>query len=84
MFDEMPREGCHQIVTMMTVLFACMHGGLVDTGMSLLKRMEPGDIRVVDEAHALMEQRMLMEANVVIWGTLLGACERHENVRVGQ
>jgi pentatricopeptide repeat protein len=47
MFDEMPREGCHQIVTMMTVLFACMHGGLVDTGMSLLKRMEPGDIRVV-------------------------------------
>uniref|UniRef100_A0A0E0N1X2 Uncharacterized protein n=1 Tax=Oryza rufipogon TaxID=4529 RepID=A0A0E0N1X2_ORYRU len=38
----------------------------------------------VDEAHALMEQRMLMEANVVIWGTLLGACERHENVRVGQ
>jgi hypothetical protein len=43
-----------------------------------------GKVGQVDEAHALMKQRMLMEANVVIWGTLLGACERHENVRVGQ
>ena len=27
---------------------------------------------------------MPMEANVVIWGTLLSACEKHGNVSVGK
>ncbi|CAL9085978.1 unnamed protein product [Musa acuminata var. zebrina] len=35
------------------------------------------------EARAVVE-RMPMEANVVIWGTLLGACEKHVNVEVGE
>ncbi|KAG8055587.1 hypothetical protein GUJ93_ZPchr0001g32762 [Zizania palustris] len=104
MFDEMQREGVPpNRVTMLAILSACAHGGMVDMGMSLLKRMEDGDIRVVptvehygcvvdmlgrvgllDEARALVEQRMQLEANVVIWGTLLGACEKHGNVRIGE
>ncbi|XP_062204444.1 pentatricopeptide repeat-containing protein At1g77170, mitochondrial-like [Phragmites australis] len=104
MFDDMQRETVQpNRVTMLAVLSACAHGGLVDRGMGLLKQMEDGEIKVVptvehyacvvdmlgrvgrvDEAHALVEQRMPMEANVVIWGTLLGACEKHGNVSVGK
>jgi pentatricopeptide repeat protein len=104
MFDDMQREAVpSNRVTMLAVLSACAHGGLVDRGLGLLKRMEEGEIKVVptvehygcvvdmlgrvgrvDEARALVEQRMPMEANVVIWGTLLGACEKHGNVSVGE
>jgi hypothetical protein len=38
----------------------------------------------VDEAHVLVKQRTPMEGNVVMLGTLLGACEKHENVSVGE
>ncbi|KAF8696280.1 hypothetical protein HU200_037184 [Digitaria exilis] len=104
MFVNMQREEVPpNRVTMLAVLSACAHGGLVDRGLGLLKEMEDGDIKVVptiehygcmvdmlgrvgrvDEARALVEQRMPMEANVVIWGTLLGACEKHGNVNVGE
>ncbi|KAL6615977.1 hypothetical protein ACP70R_038247 [Stipagrostis hirtigluma subsp. patula] len=104
MFDDMRREGVPpNRVTMLAVLSACTHGGLVDEGLGLLKQMEDGEIKVVpmvehygcvvdmlgrvgrlDEARALVEQRMPMEANVVIWGTLLGACEKHGNVCTGE
>lgn len=104
MFDEMQREGVPpNKVTMLAVLSACAHGGLVDIGMGLLKHMEDGEIKVaptvehygcvvdmlgrvgwVDEARALVEQRMPMEANMVIWGTMLGACEKHGGVSVGE
>ncbi|KQK09543.1 pentatricopeptide repeat-containing protein At1g77170, mitochondrial [Brachypodium distachyon] len=103
-FDEMKSEGVPpNRVTMLAVLSACAHRGLVDTGMGLLKQMEDGEIKVaptvehygclvdllgrvgwVDDARALVEHRMPMEANVVIWGTLLGACEKHGNVSVGE
>lgn len=93
MFDDMRREGVPpNRVTMLAVLSACAHGGLVDRGLGLLKQMEDGEVKVVptvehygcvvdmlgrvgrvDEACALVEQRMPMEANVVIWGALLGA-----------
>jgi pentatricopeptide repeat protein len=104
MFEDMQREAVPpNRVTMLTVLSACVHGGLVDIGLGLLKQMEDGGIRVVptvehygcvvdmlgrvdrvDEARALVEHRMPMDANVVIWGTLLGACEKHGNVSVGE
>lgn len=104
MFDDMRREAVPpNRVTMLAVLSACAHGGLVDRGLGLLKQMEDGEIKVVpavehygcvvdmlgrvgrvDEARALVEQRMPMDANVVIWGTLLGACEKHGNVSVGE
>lgn len=104
MFDYMQREEVPpNRVTMLAVLSACAHGGLVDRGLGLLKEMEDGEIKVVptvehygcmvdmlgrvgrvDDARALVEQRMPMEANVVIWGTLLGACEKHGNVNVGE
>jgi hypothetical protein len=41
-----------------------------------------GRVDRVDEARALVEHRMPMDANVVIWGTLLGTCEKHGNVSV--
>ncbi|GJN17810.1 hypothetical protein PR202_gb04908 [Eleusine coracana subsp. coracana] len=105
MFDDMRRETVPpNRVTMLAVLSACAHGGLVDRGLGLLKQMEDGEIKVVptvehygcvvdmlgrvgrvDEARALVEQRMPMDGNVVIWGTLLGACEKHGgNVSVGE
>ncbi|KAL6845076.1 hypothetical protein ACP4OV_024571 [Aristida adscensionis] len=104
MFDDMQSEAIPpNRVTMLAVLCACAHGGLVDRGLGLLKQMEDGEIKVmptvehygcvvdmlgrvgrVDEARSLVEQRMPMEANVVIWGTLLGACEKHGNVSVGE
>lgn len=104
MFDYMQREEVPpNRVTMLAVLSACAHGGLVDRGLGLLKEMEDGEIKVVptvehygcmvdmlgrvgrvDDARALVEQRMPMEANVVIWGTILGACEKHGNVNVGE
>jgi len=43
-----------------------------------------GRVGRVDEARALVEQRMPLEPNVVIWGTLLGAGEKHGNVSVGE
>jgi pentatricopeptide repeat protein len=104
MFDNMQREAVPpNRVTMLAVLSACAHGGLLDRGLGLLKQMENGEIKVlptiehygcvvdmlgrvgrVDEAHALVKQRTPMEGNVVIWGTLLGACEKHGNVSVGE
>lgn len=104
MYDEMRSEGVpRNRVTMLAVLSACSHRGLVDTGMGLLKQMEDGEIKVaptvehygcvvdmlgrvglVDESRALVEHRMPMEENVVILGTLLGACEKHCNVNVGK
>jgi len=104
MFDDMLREAVPpNRVTMLAVLSACAHGGLVDRGLGLLKQMEDGEVKVVptvehygcvvdmlgrvgrvDEARALVEQRMPLEPNVVIWGTLLGAGEKHGNVSVGE
>ncbi|GJM93271.1 hypothetical protein PR202_ga09816 [Eleusine coracana subsp. coracana] len=104
MFHTMRREAVPpNRVTMLAVLSACAHGGLVDKGLGLLKQMEDGEIKVVptvehygcvvdmlgrvgrvDEARALVERRMPMDGNVVIWGTLLGACEKHGNVSVGE
>ena len=43
-----------------------------------------GRVGLVDEERALVEHRILTEANVVIWGTLLGACEKRCNVNVGK
>ncbi|XP_072995525.1 pentatricopeptide repeat-containing protein At1g77170, mitochondrial-like [Typha latifolia] len=104
LFNAMRKEGIRpNHVTMVGVLCACAHGGMVDQGMEYLEAMEKGDIWVeptvahygcvvdmlgrvgrVEEAREVVERRMPMVANVVIWGTLLGACEKHANVVVGE
>ncbi|WOL14633.1 hypothetical protein Cni_G23413 [Canna indica] len=42
-----------------------------------------GRVGRLEEARAVVE-RMPMEANAVIWGTLLGACEKHANLEIGE
>ncbi|KAF8400880.1 hypothetical protein HHK36_014183 [Tetracentron sinense] len=42
-----------------------------------------GRAGLLDEARELVE-RMPMNANSVIWGSLMGACEKHGNVKMGE
>ncbi|KAF6164179.1 hypothetical protein GIB67_010149 [Kingdonia uniflora] len=42
-----------------------------------------GRAGLLDEAREMVEG-MPMDANVVIWGCLLGACEKHGNVKMGE
>ncbi|ONK69749.1 uncharacterized protein A4U43_C05F26320 [Asparagus officinalis] len=101
-FNKMIEEKIHpNHVTMVAVLNACTHGGLIKEGIHFLENMkelyniEPNALHygcVVDmlgrvgrlkEARKVVE-RMPMGANVVIWGTLLGASEKYGDVKVGE
>jgi len=101
-FDRMRQYGVNpNHVTMVGVLNACAHGGLVEQGMELLDNMkarygiEPravhygcvvdmlGRVGRVREAREVAE-KMPMGANAVVWGTLLGASEKHGDVEVGE
>ncbi|KAL8472670.1 hypothetical protein ACS0TY_029765 [Phlomoides rotata] len=42
-----------------------------------------GRAGLLEEAKTMVE-RMPMKANVVIWGCLMGACEKHGNVKMGE
>lgn len=42
-----------------------------------------GKLGQLEEARTIVET-MPIEANAVVWGTLLGACEKHANVEVGE
>nr|CAD1833985.1 unnamed protein product [Ananas comosus var. bracteatus] len=55
--------------TMVAALTACAHGGWVGR---------------LEEARGVAERRMPMPANAVVWGTLLGACEKHGDIAIGQ
>ncbi|OAY78683.1 pentatricopeptide repeat-containing protein At1g77170-like [Ananas comosus] len=43
-----------------------------------------GRVGRLEEARGVAERRMPMPANAVVWGTLLGACEKHGDVAIGQ
>ncbi|CAN1280620.1 Pentatricopeptide repeat-containing protein At5g19020, mitochondrial [Linum perenne] len=88
-------------VTMIGVLSACCHAGMVDLGKRYFESMKSehkvnpdikhygcmvdllGRSGQLEEAEKLIKS-MPMEADVVIWGTLLSACRTHENVDVGK
>lgn len=88
-------------VTMIGVLCACSHAGLVEEGrhhfssMSREHGLVPlkdhytcmvdllGRAGCLDEAKNLIET-MPMKPDAVVWGSLLGACKVHHNIRLGK
>ncbi|TYH84720.1 hypothetical protein ES332_D02G215700v1 [Gossypium tomentosum] len=88
-------------VTMIGVLCACSHAGLLEDGrhhfssMSREHGLVPlkdhytcmvdllGRAGCLDEAKNLIET-MPMKPDVVVWGSLLGACKVHRNIRLGK
>ncbi|CAH9070006.1 unnamed protein product [Cuscuta epithymum] len=42
-----------------------------------------GRVGLLEEAREMIEE-MPMKANVVVWGCLMGACEKHRNVKMGE
>ncbi|KAK3419278.1 hypothetical protein EUGRSUZ_J01306 [Eucalyptus grandis] len=88
-------------VTMIRVLCACSHAGLVEEGCHYFKRMieEYGLAPVKDhytcmvdllnrsgclsEAKDLIEA-MPMQADAVVWGSLLAACKVHKDIMLGK
>ncbi|KAM1184087.1 hypothetical protein ACFX19_002357 [Malus domestica] len=43
-----------------------------------------GRVGLLEEARKMVEEEMPMKANSVVWGCLMGACEKHENVKMGE
>ncbi|PKA65335.1 Pentatricopeptide repeat-containing protein [Apostasia shenzhenica] len=104
LFRQMERDGVEpNHVTMVAVLCACAHGGMVEEGMMYFDAIVEGRIRGVEAtaAHygcvvdmlgkvgrvaeaAAMAERMPAPAGAVVWGTLLGACEKHGEVGIGE
>lgn len=101
-FERMKKQGVQpNYVTMVGVLNACAHGGLVKEGMVIFDNMkaqygiEPkavhygcivdmlGRVGRMKEARELAE-KMPMGPNAVVWGTLLGASEKHGDIEVGE
>ncbi|PON33762.1 DYW domain containing protein [Parasponia andersonii] len=88
-------------VTMIGVLCACSHAGLVEQGRKYFHSMTEehhlvplkdhytcmvdllGRAGHLDEAENLIE-RMPMEPDAIIWGSLLGACRIHRNITLGK
>ncbi|KAG0455156.1 hypothetical protein HPP92_024448 [Vanilla planifolia] len=90
-------------VTMVAVLCACAHGGMVEEGMAHFEEIVEGRVKGVEAtpAHygcvadmlgklgwvheaAEIVERMPWPASAVVWGALLGACEKHGEVRIGE
>lgn len=88
-------------VTMLGVLCACSHAGLVDEGRHIFTSMTKehglvpskdhytcmvdllGRAGFLDESKDLIEA-MPMQADAVIWGSLLAACKVHKNINLGE
>lgn len=88
-------------VTMIGVLSACSHAGLVEQGWfhfeSITKKFNLVPVKDhytcmvdllgrtgrLDEAKDLIEN-MPMEADAVVWGSLLAACKVHRNIVLGK
>lgn len=88
-------------VTMIGVLCACSHTGLVEEGRKYFHSMSKehdlvpskdhytcmvdllGRAGFLDEARELIES-MPLEADAVIWGSLLCACKVHRNIEIGE
>lgn len=96
-FYEMKDSGIQpDDVAYIGVLNACSHCGLLDEGWRVFNSIRKPTIEhygcVIDllgrmgclrEAYDLLKD-MPMDANEVIWGTLLSACRVHNNVELGE
>ncbi|XP_047948805.1 pentatricopeptide repeat-containing protein At5g19020, mitochondrial-like [Salvia hispanica] len=99
--DLLSRKIKPDSITLIGVLSACCHAGLVEEGKNHFRSMrvtyglEPnlkhyrcmvdllGRAGRLNEAEELV-QNMPMEADAIIWGTLLAACKMYENIEVGE
>ncbi|KAK7410900.1 hypothetical protein VNO78_02105 [Psophocarpus tetragonolobus] len=88
-------------VTMIGVLSACSHAGLVEEGRRYFHSMRTehglvplkdhftcmvdllGRAGCLDEANDLIKT-MPMQPDAVVWGSLLGACKVHGNIKLGK
>ncbi|XP_042497337.1 pentatricopeptide repeat-containing protein At1g77170, mitochondrial isoform X2 [Macadamia integrifolia] len=87
-------------VTFVGVLSACVHGGMVENGRQYFDMMRTygfmptlqhygcmvdllGRAGLLEEARKMVEE-MPIRANSVIWGALMGACEKHRNVEMAE
>lgn len=105
LFGKMKAEGRvgANHVTMVAVLCACAHAGLVEEGMRNFEAIVEGRVKGVEAtaAHygcvadmlgkvgrvreaAEIVEGMPWAGSTVVWGSLLGACEKHGEVRIGE
>jgi len=102
LFEEMKQSGTKpNDVTLLGVLSACCHSGLVNEGlqyfnyMSQYYHIEPGMEHYscmvnllgragqFDEAQNFIN-KMPIKPGVTVWGSLLGACRIHNNIKLGE
>ncbi|MQM18935.1 hypothetical protein Taro_051931 [Colocasia esculenta] len=102
LFAEMQEQGFKpNEVTLVSLLSACSHTGLVEEGMSCFGNMERdhgitpnpkhyscavdllGRAGKLDEAYDLI-CNMPTDADLAVWGSLLGACRIHGNSNLGE
>lgn len=98
LFSRMKVEGFEpDRVTLIGILCACTHAGLVEEGVQYFYSMERnyGIVPEIEHYGCMIDllgrggrlkeafrlvNSMPMEPNVIIWGTLLGACRMHNDV----
>ncbi|KAG9457748.1 hypothetical protein H6P81_002256 [Aristolochia fimbriata] len=102
LFDQMREKGIRpNYVTLVVVLCACSHGGLVEQGWKIFNSMREefgivarvehyacmvdmlGRVGKLEEAEEFIEG-MNIEPTASIYGSLLGACQVHSNVELGE
>ncbi|RYR58237.1 hypothetical protein Ahy_A05g023894 isoform A [Arachis hypogaea] len=89
-FSEMERAGVRpNHVTFVGLLSACAHSGLVDKGrrcfdiMKHVYSIEPQVYHYACMAEMLIRS-MPMKPDVYVWGALLGGCQMHGNIELGE
>ncbi|KAG6438110.1 hypothetical protein SASPL_103046 [Salvia splendens] len=87
-------------VTFVVLLYSCSHSGIVDQGISYFNRMKDfgvvpeaehyacmvdllGRAGRLDDAMKLIRD-MPMQANPIVWVSLLSSCRLHGNVEIGE
>lgn len=102
LFEEMKQSGTKpNDVTLLGVLSACCHSGLVNEGIQYFNytsqhyHIEPGMEHYscmvnllgragkFDEAQNFIN-KMHIKPGVTVWGSLLGACRIHNNIKLGE
>ncbi|KAL6880554.1 hypothetical protein ACP4OV_012119 [Aristida adscensionis] len=101
LFSMMEREKLVPTeITMVGVLYACSHCGLVDDGFMYFDRMkEYGIVPRIEHMGCMVDLlgragkveeaydyiiTMPLEPNAVVWRTLLGACAMHKKLELGE
>ncbi|GAB2272599.1 hypothetical protein Dimus_007421 [Dionaea muscipula] len=101
LFEEMVQEGVDpDHVTLLSLMSACSHSGLVDQGYRCIGLMEQYGIQpslrhygcmvdLLGRAGKLEEayeviKNMHVKPDVSVWGALLGACRIHHNIELGK